>query len=75
VQRLSPTKLTDARSAAGLTREQVAVAVGRSFASIAGYERGRILPPADVLARMADLYDVGVGTLFTMEDDATSVAS
>lgn len=41
------------RQAAGLTRERLAVAIGRSFPSVVSYESGHIQPPVAVLVRIA----------------------
>ncbi len=57
-------RLTAARVAAGLSRETVAVRLGKSFSSVVGYERGATSPPVPVLVQLADLYDVPVGVLF-----------
>lgn len=45
-------RLRDARSAAGLKPEQLAVKIDRSVYSIHEYERGRVTPPVDVLVRI-----------------------
>ncbi|MDW8804617.1 helix-turn-helix transcriptional regulator [Streptomyces scabiei] len=47
-------RLRDARTAAGLTVEQLALSVGRSFYSISAYERGRATPPVSMVASLAD---------------------
>lgn len=77
MQRLSLHRLTRAREASGLTREQAAMAVDRSYHSIVSYETGRVSPPVAVLARLADVYDVKVADLFhdTEATDQAPVAS
>lgn len=49
--------LIAARERAGLTREQVAVALTRSAGTIAAYERGVITPPRAVVVRLANLLE------------------
>lgn len=49
----SPTQLRERRRAAGLSQEQLAVAIGRSYSSVRFYERGVTTPPADVLTALA----------------------
>ncbi|MGH3798479.1 MAG: helix-turn-helix transcriptional regulator [Pseudonocardiaceae bacterium] len=61
--------LKAARLAAGLTPEQVAVAIGRSAWSIQSYELGRGLPPVPVLAHLADVLGVGIEDLFVTSGD------
>jgi len=58
------------RKAAGKSREQLAVDVGRSHQSIVAYERGRIVPPLDVLAVLAAAVDVAPGDLFELAREA-----
>ncbi|CUR54204.1 hypothetical protein NOCA2140027 [metagenome] len=58
-----PHNLSCARVRCGLSREQTAVAVGRSWATVRGYELGTTTPPLDVLSALADLYGVSVGSL------------
>jgi len=41
--------------------------VGRSFSSLTLYENGRVIPPALVMCKLADLYGVDVADL--LEDD------
>jgi transcriptional regulator with XRE-family HTH domain len=64
---VSPRRLRSAREYAHLSREQVAVAVCRSFPTIVSYERGTILPPADMLAALAELYGCDVRDFYADE--------
>lgn len=48
-------RLRDARRAANLRPEQLALAVERSVFSVHSYECGRQQPPVDVLARIAEV--------------------
>lgn len=66
-QKFSPTRLREAREAAGFRREATAVAIDRSYQTIVSYELGRIQPPPRVLAAMAGLYGVPVGEFFVAE--------
>ena len=63
-QHFSGSRLADARQAAGLRREAVAVAVDRSLPTIVGYELGRVDPPASIVARLADAVGVAAGDLY-----------
>ncbi len=56
-------RIQDARQAVGLSREQVAVDVGKSWATIRAYELGTATPPLAVLCRIAADLDVTVGDL------------
>lgn len=44
----SPIRIRSAREAAGLTREQVCVAIGRSARTVELWERGLTVPPNTV---------------------------
>lgn len=56
-------RLAAARRGAGLSREQAALAIGRSWSSLAGYERGVNTPPVPVLVDLAALYGTTVSAL------------
>ena len=47
-----------ARIAAGMSETEAAAAITRCTATLDRYERGRHAPPAAVLAKLAQLYDV-----------------
>ncbi|MGI8310352.1 helix-turn-helix domain-containing protein [Saccharopolyspora hattusasensis] len=55
--------LRSAREAAGLSREQVAIHIGRSWQAVRGYERGMWTPPLDRLQALAALYGVTLDDL------------
>jgi len=65
VQRFNGTKLRELREQAGLTREHVAIAIGRSAETVGLYERGKVMPPASLVAAMADELGCPAGDLFT----------
>ena len=65
--RFDGTNLREARTAAGLRPEQVALAIGRSVYSVHEYERGRVSPPANVLVDLAELYGCTVDHLLGRE--------
>jgi transcriptional regulator with XRE-family HTH domain len=46
---IDPTAMRRARLAAGLTREDVAVAIGKSFSTVVNYESGRSRPASEVV--------------------------
>ncbi len=55
--------LKAAREHAGLSREQAALAIGRTWSSLAAYERGVVTPPLAVLDRLAEVYGVRLAAL------------
>jgi transcriptional regulator with XRE-family HTH domain len=62
-----PRNLAEARERAGLSREQVAVAIGRSWATVRAYELGASTPPADVLVALSLLLGASVDRLLGLE--------
>jgi transcriptional regulator with XRE-family HTH domain len=64
------THLREARKSAGLTREQVAVGIGKSFSSVVAYETGSVEPPLHVLRELARLYGVSLADLLGEAADA-----
>lgn len=67
MQRFSGASLRTARESAGLSREQVAVAIGRSAASVQLYELGNVVPPGTVLERLSAALRSPVGEWFRDE--------
>lgn len=65
-------RLREARSAAGVSAEQIAIGVGRSAYSVHDYERGRVLPPVDVLIKAATLIGCRLDDL--LEEEVERVA-
>lgn len=51
--RFSGASLRRQRESAGLSRELLALTIGRSYAAVAAYERGDATPGADMLAKLA----------------------
>lgn len=47
--------------------EDLAVAMGRSYEGIRGYETGRTVPPANVIGALAELLGCDPGVFFTEE--------
>jgi DNA-binding XRE family transcriptional regulator len=64
VQRFSPVRLKQRREASGLTRTELAYAVGRSEQMVFLWEKGKFVPPTEVLVRIAQALGVDVGDLF-----------
>jgi transcriptional regulator with XRE-family HTH domain len=64
---LSPQALRAAREHAGLSREQLAIAVGRSASTITLYENGLRSPTRAVLMRLAAV--LGVTPRSIVEED------
>jgi transcriptional regulator with XRE-family HTH domain len=63
----SPRRLRDSRLAAGLSPEHVAIATGRSSFSVREYERGRVVPPTQILGPLAAAVGCQVADLFAEE--------
>lgn len=55
---------------AGMRAETVALEIGRSWYSVEGYERGRIIPSTQILINLADLYGCAVDDLLEEVADA-----
>ena len=70
----SPTLFREQRARQGLTREQLAVAAGRSHSLVAQVERGVIQPGAGSLGALARALQCEVGDLFA-PDAADAVLS
>jgi transcriptional regulator with XRE-family HTH domain len=62
--RFNPARIRAARRAAGLSRTALAVAIHRSEPTIGRLERGEVVPPADVIAHVANALGVHPGDLF-----------
>lgn len=60
-------RLREARKSAGISSEQLAISVGRSFYSIREYEMGRVTPSVATLAALADTVGRSVDDLLTEE--------
>lgn len=58
-------KLRQARVARDIPTEAVALAIGRSARSVLGYETGEHIPPAKLLADLAEAVGADVADLFT----------
>ena len=64
----------DARRAANLRPEQLAVAIDRSAFQVQSYEAGRATPPVNVLARIADTLDRPVDAFLAEPEAVERVA-
>lgn len=60
-------RLRNARKSAGLSPEQLAVSIGRSFYSVREWELGRVTPSVTTLAALADILGCTVDDLLTEE--------
>ena len=67
---VGPGLLRAAREHAGLSREIVAISLGRTVRTIIAYESGQVCPPGDVLVQLAHLYRVQVESLCTDDEPA-----
>ena len=63
-------RLQAARVSAGLTREQLATAIDKSWPTVRAYELGQATPPLSVLYRLADAFGVPVADL--LDDEQVS---
>lgn len=66
--------LREARIAAGLRPEHLALSVNRSTHSIHEYELGRVQPPVNVLARLALLLDARIDDFLADEGEVDGAA-
>jgi ribosome-binding protein aMBF1 (putative translation factor) len=64
--------LRDTRRLAGIPAAQLAAAVGRSEHAVWSYETGRIRPPLDVAAGLADALDVRLEQLLATTETAVA---
>lgn len=64
-RRFSGAQLRTIRTGAGVEVERLALELGRSGYTVAGYELGKITPPSDVVGMLADLFGVSVDALFS----------
>ncbi|MEU5247303.1 helix-turn-helix transcriptional regulator [Streptomyces asoensis] len=60
-------RLREARKSAGLSPEQLAVNIGRSFYSVREWELGRVTPSVATLAAIADILGCTVDALLVEE--------
>ncbi|HEY9409929.1 MAG TPA: helix-turn-helix transcriptional regulator [Jiangellaceae bacterium] len=67
-RQFSGRRLREARTTSGIPVELLALTVGRSAYSIHEYELGRVTPPINVLARIADALGRPVDDLLTEEE-------
>lgn len=58
-----PARLVELRAAAGMTREQLAVASGTSFSSVTSMELGTRSPSLELAGRLANALGVTVDTM------------
>lgn len=63
----SPNRLRDLRSQAGLTLEELALDAKMVESTVRNYEKGRTIPNANHLARLAKVLDVQMSELYERE--------
>jgi DNA-binding XRE family transcriptional regulator len=66
--RFSGGRMRAAREDAWLSREQLAVAIGRGYPTVLAYETGRLRPPTAVCKRLARILGCTVADLMVTED-------
>jgi len=66
-RKFSGRQLRDARLAAGLKIEHLALRIDRSVFTISQYERGHVQPPAGILGAIADALGCTVDDLYARE--------
>lgn len=64
--RFDPTRLSTLRNQAGLSREQLAHAIGATRQAIDNWEAGRYVPSANWLPLMADVLDCTLRDFYTV---------
>lgn len=64
--------LRDQRRLAGIPAAQLAAAIGRSEWTVWGYETGRVIPPVDVAAGLADALHLHLDQLLTITEKAVA---
>jgi transcriptional regulator with XRE-family HTH domain len=69
-RRFQPYRLTELRTRAGKSREQLAAASRSSWWSVYAWESGKSAPSADNLARIADALDCRIDDLFAANGPA-----
>jgi transcriptional regulator with XRE-family HTH domain len=57
---VDPARLKGARENAGLSREEVAIEVGRGYLAVRSWELGQAVPPGNTLVALAVLYGTTV---------------
>jgi len=72
VQRFSPSALREARLKAGVPQERIALDIDRGVDVVRKYEGGQVVPPANVLAALADVLGVDPGDLFADDEEVSS---
>jgi transcriptional regulator with XRE-family HTH domain len=60
---VDPARLKAARQHAGMSRESVAIEVGRGYLAVRSWELGQAVPPGNVLIHLATLYGTAVEDL------------
>jgi transcriptional regulator with XRE-family HTH domain len=65
----SAQRLREARERRHIARENLAIKIGRSYATVASYEQGYNVPPIATLCRIADELDVPIESFFVEVDE------
>lgn len=60
----SAVRLRQLRTERAMSREALAVAIGRSYPSVHNYERGSVVPPTETVEHIADALGCEIGDLF-----------
>lgn len=61
-------RIKELREAKGITQAELAKSIGVSPQTIGHYEAGRVLPPVDVLKRIADFFGVSIDFFFQSKE-------
>lgn len=62
------------RNRKGLTQEQLSEAIGKSKETINGYEKGRVIPPFDIILKLSEIFSVSLDD-FVFKDLSTESLS
>jgi transcriptional regulator with XRE-family HTH domain len=68
----SGSRLRAIRAGQGLSRERVAIAIGRTAAAVQSWELGRRRPSMDILAVLPAALGCEIGDLFEAHDDTAA---
>ena len=55
------------RTLRGLKQNELAATLGKTPAAVSDYEKGRVLPPVDVIYQMCEHFDVGLDDIVTRD--------
>jgi len=66
-------RLKELREERALTQKEVADAIGGTQSNLGKWEKGKTQPPADMVAKLADFFEVSMDYLLGRSDDLGNV--